>query len=212
MLSARRIPVAARRLLWSGTVLFALSIAACTTSPKLVLMDEMDGGWELRRQALLEINRWHLTGRVAVRIDQEAWSANVRWGQRQDAYLLDVYGPLGQGRLRLNGDSEGVTATSREGEQVSARSPEALLFQELGWMLPVSGLRYWVRGIPAPEVPESSLALDELGRLARLEQAGWSIEFSAYGEGDGIDLPRRIRLDNGEIFVRLVIDEWSSSV
>lgn len=172
-------------------------------------MDEFGGGWETRRDALLEIDGWQMSGRAAIQVEEDAWSANLDWQQRAADYVLELYGPLGQGRLRLEGGADGVTAKSGDGREVVAASPEALIYQELGWTMPVSGLRYWVRGVPAPQLPVEDLALDELGRLARLQQAGWQVQYSRYGDDEGVDMPRRMQLHNGEISVRVVIDRWA---
>ena len=60
-----------------------------------------------------------------------------------------------------------------------ARIPILLLEQTLGLRLPVTGLRYWVRGLPAPG-PTALLQTDAAGRLTRLEQNGWVIEYPSY--------------------------------
>lgn len=199
----------------SGTLLRCLPFLAlhallgCASAPEVVPLEQIESGWDIRREALLGIDRWTLSGRVAIQLEDEAWSANMDWRQTSDLYLLDFYGPLGQGRLQLKGDAASVTARSGDGKETSARSAEALIYQELGWTLPVSGLRYWVRGVPAPQLPAAVVSLDEVGRLAHLEQAGWSIDYSAYEDDDGVDMPRRMRLNNGTLFVRLVVDSWT---
>jgi len=53
------------------------------------------------------------------------------------------------------------------------------------------------------------LAFDEAGRLARLQQSHWLIEYPAYARVDGLVLPRKVYLENDELSVRLVIDRWT---
>jgi outer membrane biogenesis lipoprotein LolB len=50
--------------------------------------------------------------------------------------------------------------------------------KRLGVRLPVNGLRYWVRGLPEPGSTPGQTDAD--GRLTRLEQNGWVIEYPAY--------------------------------
>ena len=47
-----------------------------------------------------------------------------------------------------------------------------------------------------------------MGRLEYLQQAGWDIHYDRYKTVDALDLPARILLENDEIRVRLVIDQW----
>jgi len=89
----------------------------------------------------------------------------------------------------------------------SARDADALLAHVTGWVLPVSGLRYWVRGVPAPG-SEARASRDAQGRLTRLVQDGWDISYNRYQVVDGASWPAKLRLERADIVVRLVIDQW----
>ena len=96
-----------------------------------------------------------------------------------------------------------------DGQVMSAADAESLLQQQMGWRLPLHNLRYWVRGIPVPATHKMpQLAFDETGRLARLRQAHWEISYPAYRQTNGLELPRKVFLENSEFNVRLVIDNW----
>ncbi len=93
---------------------------------------------------------------------------------------------------------------------LSASSVELLMEEQLGWSVPVQGFRYWLIGSPAPGVIDR-YSLDEAGRLAELEQSGWQIRYLSYQAVDGLDLPRKLELENPRLRIRLVIDEWQLS-
>jgi outer membrane lipoprotein LolB len=62
--------------------------------------------------------------------------------------------------------------------------------------------------VPDPAQP-SELAGDEQGRLTRLEQGGWVIDYPAYGQVAALELPTRIQAQRDQIKVKLVIEQWN---
>ena len=88
--------------------------------------------------------------------------------------------------------------------------PELLLLRQTGWRVPVRALRYWVLGLPAPG-PVKGRSLDRYGRLAKLSQSGWEIEFRDYQRSGSLELPVRIFVTNHRARVRLAIGHWELS-
>lgn len=174
----------------------------------LVLVVALTGcsGLATREPARLPAaDAWTLEGRIALRLEEEGWHASVVWQQRPGSYRLRLQGPLGQGALELTGSAAGVILERADGRISQARDPDILLYQETGWQLPVSGLRYWVRGRPVPDIGARSRR-DDQGRLVELHQAGWDIRYTDFFATGA--LPRRIELVNGEVRVKLIIDQW----
>jgi len=77
-----------------------------------------------------------------------------------------------------------------------------------GWRVPLSGLRYWIIGLPDPQARVIDLELDPMGRLAELRQLGWHIRYQRYGEFDGVALPTRLTLENSQLRAKLVVRSW----
>lgn len=201
-------------LLLSGTPLRVFLVLAvlggCATRPPTVPLESIDDHWTLRQESLQQLTRWQFSGRVSVVVPDQGWHAALDWIQQDNQYEIELAGPMGQGRLVIDGGPDGVRARGTDGTVVVASSAEALIVERMGWGLPVAGLRYWVRGIPDPASPVESMSLDSLGRLESLQQNGWRIRYPGYAEGVGIDLPRKLRLEREQVEVRLVIDEWSA--
>lgn len=153
------------------------------------------------------ITRWQFRGRVSLTQGAQGWHAGLDWQTSNDRYRLQVSGPLGQGALLLTGNSDGVTLVDSEGRIYTAPDAESLLQQATGWQLPVSGLKYWVRGLAAPE-SAARATHDDQGYLTELMQSGWTITYQRYHDVSGSAWPAKLRLERGDLAVRLVIDQW----
>jgi len=157
--------------------------------------------WEARRAALQSWGRFESYGRIAIARDGEGFSGSWRWAQRAQRSTLELEGPLGVGGMRLDFNAGG-------GGDESAR---VILEQQLGVVLPVDSLRYWMLGVPDPrEGGEECLTLDA-ARLDSLQQNGWTVTFKDYARVTGADyeLPQRIEVNRESLRVRLVIEGWS---
>ena len=184
----------------------ALLLAGCTAAPPRPQPADNRQAWLQHRQTLTALHNWRITGRLAIQTGHEGWHASLDWQQHNSDYTIRITAPLGQGSLLLEGGTSGVTLLTDEGESVTAQDPGLLLYRQFGWKVPVASLRYWVLGLPAPG--DAVEALDEYGRLSRLQQSGWEIEFLDYEAQQGVELPRRVFVSNHQAKVRLVIGQW----
>ena len=164
--------------------------------------------WETRESALNKINQWQINGKIAVQTANDSGSATINWTQNQQQYAISLTGPLGAGGMQLAGAPGHVTLTNAKGAQFTAATPEQLLAKQWGYDLPVSNLRYWVRGLPVPGMA-SSKQFDNFHRLATLTQQGWQIQFLGYTNKNGIELPRRISVSSSALKAKMVIYDWN---
>ncbi len=163
--------------------------------------------WQTRESALAKINQWHLNGKLAVRTPRDSGSATIDWAQHQDRYLISLYGPLGTGGMTLSGRQGHIVLKTHDGKRYTADSPESLLAEHWGFKLPVSNLRYWVRGMPVPGIAAQTHT-DRYGRLSALDQAGWHIRYDDYQTVQGVDLPSKVSITDGHLTTKLVIYTW----
>ncbi|TVQ72111.1 MAG: outer membrane lipoprotein LolB [Chromatiaceae bacterium] len=187
--------------------LAAALLAACAVRPPEPVED-VERTWQQRLEVLSARDDWVLAGRVAVAVDEERWNANLRWRQDGEAYDIQIYGPFGRHAARLRGDASGVTLTDSEGRDHHARDADQLVYDTLGWRLPVNGLRYWVLGIPAPGGSLEAYALDPAGRPEQLAQSGWTVRYQRYSDESRPPLPDRMTLEFDDIRVRVLMDDW----
>jgi outer membrane lipoprotein LolB len=151
---------------------------------------------------------FELSGRIAVRHEDQGFSGGLRWEHRPGNDIILVLTPLGQAVARITRDPGEARLETSEGEPQRAADAETLTERLLGWRLPVSGLQYWVLGSNSP-VTASKVELDADGRLARLNQEGWDIEYLRYVEAGGRPLPRTVALRREGLSIRLTVDEWN---
>lgn len=177
-------------------VLMALFVTACTTAPPRSALPVAD---------LPE--SWLAQGRLAVKSGDEAWHGTFAWHQAPRLVRIELAGPLGQGSVRLREDPGGARLEIGAEQVIQGSDSEALLQEQLGWAMPVQGLRYWISGHPDPGRP-ATVERDGAGRVTGLAQDGWRIACSRYLEVDGGLLPHRVVLEREELRVRLVIDRW----
>ncbi|MEM7252336.1 MAG: lipoprotein insertase outer membrane protein LolB [Pseudomonadota bacterium] len=191
---------------FASLALSALLAVGCAAPPPAPNSTEAQAKFDARVKLLDAVESWRAKGRVGLRSDQERWAATVHWEHARTDFRIQLSGPFGQGAARIIGSEAGVELLTADGQRRFAKNPEALLERELGWRVPISGLKDWILGRPAGQLGESRLLLDAEGRLTGLEQAGWSIDYSAYHEN--IDLPRRMSVSRGLVEAQFSIREW----
>lgn len=163
--------------------------------------------WSAHKERISTIDGWQISGKIGIQAPQDSGSGTLFWLQRQDYFDIRLSGPLGRGATRLTGRPEAVALEVAGQGRFEAQSPEALLESQLGWQLPVSNLLWWVRGVPAPD-SRSRVQLNADGRLARLQQDGWDVEYLGYTDEDGYALPSRIKLAGRDLKITLVVKDW----
>jgi len=190
-------------------LLLVLVLAGCATpSAPLPASPPVSPPVSMGSQPAAALTAWQLSGRVSLTHGEEGWHAGLFWQTQDDSYYLRVSGPLGQGGFQLNGDARGVVLVDADGQRYTAQNADTLLAQVAGWQLPVMGLRYWIRGLPAPAAGPARLSHDESGRLLRLVQSGWVINYQRYQLVENIFLPEKLQLAQADTRVRIIIDKW----
>lgn len=186
------------------TGLLALSLAACQTvqAPPAPPM-----AWSVRRPELQSLERFHLSGRVAVAVEQRGFNANIRWAQNGSRTRMILSGPLGADAAQVTSDGTRLRVITPHGRHLGEAAAQDLLERQLGFEPPLRSLRYWILGVPDPGAP-ATVALDPEQRLARLGQDGWSIEYQAYMPVGAAWLPRLVTVRRAGVRLRMVVDEW----
>lgn len=189
-------------------LLAVIVLTACTTTPPHEFVAAPTKKWEQRKPELSEINDWFLNGRIAIINGHESWHLSMKWQRHDDKYILDLSGPFGAGHAQLTGTKDGVVLVDADQNYFFAENPDRLLQEVTGLRMPVQSLLYWMRGLPDGDVKKENQKLDNYGRLALLEQAGWRIRFKGYIKVDKYELPQKIFIDGFNLKVKIFIDEW----
>jgi outer membrane lipoprotein LolB len=187
--------------------LCALLIAGCAPmAPRPQTDPATELRWSQHRAALGNVLGFALSGRVA---ESGGRSAELRWRQFADArFALQLSGPFGVGHVAIEGDPGGVWVRTKDGSQYTD-DPQAWMRTNLGWWLPLDDLRAWALGLPAPGEIEQ-LSLDADGRLATLQQHGWTVRYDGYQRVGSLELPRKLEAQTENVRLRLVVDSWTA--
>jgi len=146
------------RLVWLAAL--SLLLTACAPLWQAKTTESPEQKWQQQQQEIASLKDWRFRGRTAITQGREGWNAGITWQQQGDGFDIKLSGPFSQGGAELMGDAQQVTLTLDNGEQYSAQTPEQLLAKTLGWLLPVSALRDWVRGVPYKDASVYKYQLD----------------------------------------------------
>ncbi|MCC7256760.1 MAG: outer membrane lipoprotein LolB [Gammaproteobacteria bacterium] len=167
--------------------------------------------WEQRRTELLAIGDWTLRGRFAVKAEGGGGQGSLEWRQQGEHSRIHLSGPFGTGAWEIDWDARSLTVRSRDGEVTRRWTGEdaagQFLAEQLGWSFPAVSTRYWLLALADPRSTARETWSAE-GRLAALEQNGWTVTYGRYVETAGLAMPGRIVLENTRARLRVVVDRW----
>ncbi len=180
-----------------------LALAGCASAPTRPIPPADPA----TRAALAALDAWHATGRVAVRTGSEGLHVSFDWRQLAGRGELAVRGPFGAGAVQISVEPALIHIESGRDPPLDLAAPfaaaEPALVARLGFPLPLAPLRYWVLGVPAPDLPSTATGAD-------FEQGGWRIAVTEYVVVTGAPgpLPARLELSRSSTRIRLVVDHW----
>ncbi len=153
------------------------------------------------------VDGFGLRGKLGVVDGSESYSARFLWQQTGQRFGIELWGPLGQGRMRLEGDNQRITLF--KGDEVLARGKhDEVMRTQLGWTLPLNVLPSWALGEPDSSLAVAAKGYDDEGRLVEFEQLDWQVTYTQFRQIGERWLPRRITARRGDYRVRLVISTW----
>ena len=165
------------------------------------ILSQNDLGWLEQKELIEQSNNWQLRGRVNVRYHDESHTPRIQWQQQDDKYRIRLWGTFNTGNTIITGEPNLVTM-EHDGRIVTAKSPEDLILENLGYELPVSYLEFWIRSLPSPK-SDSELEFNDLENLSMIKQDGWEVSYPEVRQFDGVTLPRRVEITKATDDIRL---------
>ncbi len=164
--------------------------------------------WDARKAVLESLSDWEFTGSINVRDAEEAHSSRIRWRQNNELYRINLWGTFNIGATEVNG-KPGEVRIEQEGEEpIITDTPEQLLYDRIGYELPVTELNFWIKGIPAPG-PSQELSFADNQQLLSFVQAGWRVDYLGYTNFGQQTLPTRIRVQKPPLRLDLIRLNWT---
>ena len=207
---------------WTLAALCVLSLAAgCATQTKapsqsgtnVAQPTNPQDAWQQRQARLTNMSSWRLQGKVGLQFRDQSASFGISWLQQgKDQYEMNIKNPrTGSIMAYLQGTATDGTLQAN-GKTYRDANAERLLQGQMGVSLPVSGMKYWVRGIPSPDTPVDNVALDNLGRPQTLQQSGWVVEYLDWQGNDFLALPAKVSLSRAaeNTKVKVVAHDWQT--
>lgn len=152
---------------------------------------------------------WQLQGRAALSNGQQGGSGRIEWNQGAGRTQVTLSAPVTRQSWTLVAQAGSATLDGVPNGPLQGADAGALLRQATGWDVPVEALGCWVRGAraDAARFGPATVGFDAAGRLRRIEQAGWRIDYPDWPQAAA--LPPRVNAVRGRDEVRLVVDGWS---
>ncbi|MDP3517499.1 MAG: lipoprotein insertase outer membrane protein LolB [Pseudohongiella sp.] len=164
--------------------------------------------WDARKAVLESLSQWEFTGSINVRDANEAHSSRIRWRQVNELYRINLWGTFNIGATEING-RPGEVRIEQEGEDpIITETPEQLLYDRIGYELPVTELNFWIKGIPAPG-PSQDLSFADNLQLLSFVQDGWRVDYLGYTNFGQETLPTRIRVQKPPLRLDLIRLNWT---
>ena len=175
--------------------MLAVSLAACATRAPLPTDAE-----------------YAVSGRVGAQYTdpnngrQEQIYGSFEWVEHNGTVDLTLIDPLGQAIARIVWSNATTSITLRDGRRFQGNTPEDLTRRTLGWVLPLGGMKFWLRGRADKD---AEIERDDAGRITKLRQDNWIVRYHS-ARDDPPGRPSRIDLNyvgtGPEIALKLIMD------
>ncbi len=184
-----------------------LALSACNHQTMRPSNAQPSGSWAAHQAQMRAVDQWHIKGKLGYKSPSDAGSVWLDWRQQAAQFTLLLGGPFGAGTVQIFSNENSVTLRRADKPDISASSTKALSGHLLGLDLPVDELSYWMRGIPAPDVPVNEQTFNEQNLAASFAQVGWQLELSKYRSTEAGDLPGKLTATRGQSKFTLLIKE-----
>ena len=187
---------------WTLISIFLLFISSCTITPTAKKEVQTSGSIA---------DMWRINGRISIINEQENWYAKFNWLQQKQNFQISFTGPLGETELQISQINNHILLKTPSGESTSD-DLEQLLFQKTGWKFPVTSLRYWLQGLPNPDIV-SQVNYNEQQYISDIFQSGWHIQYPKrmqveQSSGTSVVLPKKIIAMEQNVKIKLIITAW----
>lgn len=182
----------------AAAVSFSVLLSACATPPPR---------YAVAAVARESLQSFQVEGRFSLRHENNSYSGKLSWQHGPEGDDIFLMNPFGQGAAEIQRRPGAARLQTADQKEYRAPDADQLVLEVLGYPLPVSGMAEWLLGRAAAGAGER----DAQGRLLRLQDQGWHIDYD-YGDNPAPQaLPLRLTARRGETLeLKLRIDDWSA--
>ena len=185
-------------LMKRGLLIFSVVFSGCASAPVSTEGQQVD---------------FTVQGKLLVFREQGKTALRFSWRQTKDAYQIDVWGSLGQGRIQLRGDATDMRVL-RGREVIAAGEPRHVMRSQLGWDLPVAAIPNWLFGRPLPQHPITRGSDALVDGQTQFVQLGWSVLAQVRSDDMAVAeatsrTPEQLNLRRGDIQATLLVSKFT---
>lgn len=144
---------------------------------------------------------WTFDGRIALSNEKDSISAAILWQHQKDRDVIELAGPLAQGKMQITVTADAVVIDDGDKSQEYRGVVEDIISAQIGIDVPVQSLKYWVLGLndPAAKVSE---------QVDGFSQSGWQIKFKGMQAVKQLQLPHKMAVEKELTRIKLIVDRW----
>jgi len=185
---------------------FSLLLLALTSCASVPVVQEQRPEWS----QLGQVEAWVMKGRIAFRQNQEGWHGMIGWFHDQSLDEIKIAGPVGQGAFIIRSKGGAVEIQYADGRVEMAEKPDELIKKQLGFSIPLQAMRWWVLGLPIKGKPFR--VIEDSPDSVSFRQDDWTVSQRDFHLFDGRIIPRRLKIENTNLSLKLVVDRWKEVV
>ncbi|RJG51219.1 outer membrane lipoprotein LolB [Motilimonas pumila] len=161
-----------------------------------------------QRDQLLQLNQWHLKGKIAImQAGEKPVPLDMNW-QQNDANFDLTFTRFIKTVLEVKQTEQAATLVDNEGKKYQADNAQQLIYDITSWRLPMKQMRQWIKGIPK----NSQYELNQDGYVSQftsiLPQGTWDISITDYMQVQQYMLPKAITMTSQDIKLKVLVYEW----
>ncbi|HTD29054.1 MAG TPA: lipoprotein insertase outer membrane protein LolB [Xanthomonadaceae bacterium] len=191
-------------------LLLMLVLTACVPPPVRRAPDAALLQAQAAREAALATHLdWSLSGRIAISNGEDGGSGRIDWKQHGSDFDIRLSAPVTRQSWRLVREGDRVRLEGLEGGTREGTDAQSMLYDALGWRVPVDSLAAWARGARANS-DRAQLRFGDDGLPSLLTEDDWSVEYLAWVAAGDPPRPQKVFATQGEAKLRLFVDHWDS--
>jgi outer membrane lipoprotein LolB len=189
-------------------LLLSVLLSGCTSTSQPLPTEDVKQRWDVRTEYLYQQQDWTAQIALVGKSHKQKFKTRVIWKQQSENYQIKLRDFIGRTVAIIDATPSGVVAKTSKGERYQGDDAEALIDELFAINIPVTGMRYWLKGVPMPNERIDEIVLDDDGLTKSLSQQGWEISYPNYLQYDPYKMPSQVILEFENISLTVKITQW----
>lgn len=182
------------RLLNLGMIICIASLSGCATLFGIKDTDKVP----VYHKPMYVSESYAIDGRFSINSKNSHKYGNFTWIKNPNYEEINFNTPLGQTVAKIVIESSVVTLTTKDHTYVG-NDVDDMLYDNIGFDLPINYLHYWVEGLPLPNEAVTKYI------PGGFEQLAWNVKYLDWATADH---PHILKCTNQDLVVKLLIN-WN---